>query len=712
MSNVLTPAARGEAHSGAVARRRTVVGVLSACCGLILGLGFVGSAHADSAQGGPDASRGYELVSPPDKQGSSVDSKLTVQSAPDGDAVAYASTGAFPGATTNMLAAYYMGRRTGGNWTVDPIDAPQDNFGELLWHPSFFLSSDLRSTVQYSPFALAPGAIPQGGNLYKRDNLTGARSVLLASPDQPTIAHLAIIGDTALPAATDDLSHYLFASEGELVPGVNPNVSNWYEAVDGTVRLVNRLPDGSISPNGAKLETNIRGTHVISADGRRIFFNAGYNGGGPLYMRVDGQTTVPLSVSQRTGEEGTVADAAFLGASKDGTIVYFGSNSWLTDADNGGVYRLNVETNDLTLVAKDPFLSNSVRLSEDGSTFFFASWSDLTGGGEEWAGNIYMARDGELSLIGVGTADDAITGAQQASLSANGRYLAFVSAGSPGGFDNGGLTSVIVWDAERKQLSCASCDPQGEPRPASLTQESKVISAYVPRAALDDGRVFFSTAAKLVPEDVNGKEDVYQWREGVNTLISTGRGNGNARFQEVTPDGSSVYFTTADRLVGVDTDDDVDLYVARVGGGLAAQNVPPVEVPCTGEACQGTPQGKAGSPPSMGSVDFSGPGDAPLPPDAAGKATVSASKKAVRGSSFSIAVKAPAAGAVKVAGSGLTPVTKRLVKAGTVKVTVKLTKRARAQLKKRRVLKVKARVSYTQAGQPASTTTVSVTLKA
>jgi hypothetical protein len=82
----------------------------------------------------------------------------------------------------------------------------------------------------------------------------------------------------------------------------------------------------------------------------------------------------------------------------------------------------------------------------------------------------------------------------------------------------------------------------------------------------DGTRVFFTTADKLVPGDVDGgKIDVYQRAGGKTTLISTknaasDNGAFSATFAGSTADGKHVFFTTAERLVPADTDNSVDLY--------------------------------------------------------------------------------------------------------------------------------------------------------
>jgi hypothetical protein len=94
---------------------------------------------------------------------------------------------------------------------------------------------------------------------------------------------------------------------------------------------------------------------------------------------------------------------------------------------------------------------------------------------------------------------------------------------------------------------------------------------------------------------------VYEWeREGAGScertapsfsasdggclyLISTGQSDSPSYFGDASADGSNVFFFTRQSLVAQDQDLNVDVYVARVDGGIAAQNPPPPPVACTGE---------------------------------------------------------------------------------------------------------------------------------
>jgi hypothetical protein len=139
-----------------------------------------------------------------------------------------------------------------------------------------------------------------------------------------------------------------------------------------------------------------------------------------------------------------------------------------------------------------------------------------------------------------------------------------------------------------------------------------------PRYLTDSGRLYFDTRDQLTTQDTNGQvEDVYQYEPGgVGTcvsvggcvsLITSGRGSYDSNFVVADPSGTNVFFSTRQRLVPRDQDDLIDLYDARVGGGLAADYaVPPTE--CLGEGCQPLPPPPPFEP-SSGSTTFEGPGN-------------------------------------------------------------------------------------------------------
>ena len=66
-------------------------------------------------------------------------------------------------------------------------------------------------------------------------------------------------------------------------------------------------------------------------------------------------------------------------------------------------------------------------------------------------------------------------------------------------------------------------------------------------------------------------------------LISSGTDSQGAVFLDASPDGRNAFFVTTQQLVGWDTDNNADIYDARIDGGLPD----PVPVPtgCQGESC-------------------------------------------------------------------------------------------------------------------------------
>lgn len=89
------------------------------------------------------------------------------------------------------------------------------------------------------------------------------------------------------------------------------------------------------------------------------------------------------------------------------------------------------------------------------------------------------------------------------------------------------------------------------------------------RVSSDDGRhVFFASMDQLVSEDANTTQDVYEWENGVVSLISGGTDGTRSKLVGTSRSGNDVFFITRDRLVGWDTDNLADVYDARIGGGF------------------------------------------------------------------------------------------------------------------------------------------------
>ena len=205
----------------------------------------------------------------------------------------------------------------------------------------------------------------------------------------------------------------------------------------------------------------------------------------------------------------------------------------------------------------------------------------------------------------------------QAYVTPDGKHLAFMSVKPMTGYDNEDQATgeadheVFAYEAESGALVCASCDPSGA-RPlgsaflgAKLTE--RVSSPFhQPRSLSDDGsRVFFSSSDPLAPGLPGGSTKVFEYENGGARLISGMQGAGEGLFLDASASGNDVFFTTREQLAPTDNDELVDVYDARVDGGLSA---PSVLAPCQGGACQGLPD----SPPSFPtplSASFTGSGN-------------------------------------------------------------------------------------------------------
>jgi hypothetical protein len=261
-----------------------------------------------------------------------------------------------------------------------------------------------------------------------------------------------------------------------------------------------------------------------------------------------------------------------------------------------------------------------------------------------------------------------LPGTQTGEVSPDGRYLAFMSERSLTGYDNRDASSgesdeeVYRFHYEPGapaggSLVCASCDPTGA-RPAGWRLQrglsdvafggapwtgrwvaatilgkteaaqsagsTSLAAFYESRYMLDNGRLFFDSHDALVPQDINGVNDVYEYESGATggcsaasggcvALLSGGTGPEESAFVDASSSGDDVFFVTADKLAPQDVGDEYDMYDAHV---CSAEVPCPASLaqspPCTNEASCRPPQvlqpGVFGP---SGSATFSGPGNQP-----------------------------------------------------------------------------------------------------
>ncbi len=303
---------------------------------------------------------------------------------------------------------------------------------------------------------------------------------------------------------------------------------------------------------------------------------------------------------------------------------------------------------------------------------------------------------------------------ERADVTPDGRFLVFSTAGQLTGDDQNQAADVYEYDAQTGGLwrvsvghdgqdqngNAGSGDALADPGQSGFAHEIHVVSA--------DGQTIVFTSARALQSNVNnGHIDAYEWRQGEVTLVS-GDGSANpVQNASLDPSGQDIVFTTDQGLLPQDTDGLADVYDARVGGGFPAPTAAPG--PCSGDACQGAPSGVPAAPVAA-SVSFSGPGSAATP--GPGPAQPKVLTRTVRGARFVVGVTVPGQGQITITGAGIKTVRVSVSRAGTYRLAVRLTAKARSALRHKHRLRLKLRIAYAPANGAPASITASITDKA
>ena len=400
--------------------------------------------------------------------------------------------------------------------------------------------------------------------------------------------HLLFAANDALTGASEGRP----AAEGGPSPGFAEE-NNLYELVNGQLRLVNVLPNGTTHANaafggveefGASHEKRIILQHAISADGSRIFWTD--LSSGHIYMREDGVRTVEISPQGR-----------YQTATSNGSVVFY---------TNGDLYAYDVEGGQTVDITPGVSVERVLGASENGEYIY------------------YLNTEKELSVWHNGVSKQITTvpmtslegGKIAVEVTPDGHSIVFMQEEKmnyPHVEDR--VNRVEVYDADTETVHCASCTSLGR---LGYLQESNYENVYQPRWISTDGsRVFFVSLEGLVPQDTNEEQDVYEWvRPGTGNcaesngcvyLLSGGTSIGQSSFLDASESGGDVFIVTRANLDGSDEDGAFDAYDVRLG----AQQQPMAPL-CTGTGCQGIPS----APPifaTPSSVTFEGVGNFAAP---------------------------------------------------------------------------------------------------
>jgi Tol biopolymer transport system component len=330
----------------------------------------------------PD-SRGWELVSPPDKHGVRVEAAwaeggAVIQAAADGTAITYAaasSIGAEASGNRSIDNSQLLSTRGEAglrSWSTRDVSTPhQAPVGVIVGKPSEYMlfSTDL-SVGAVEPFGatpLSPSATEKTPYLLEPDH--SWLPLVTAANVPPGIefggnlpkGKTQVEENVEFMTATPDLSHVLLESSqtltSEFAPGFDPHYSgkrNVYEWSAGALQLASWIPTGAASACGGTGPTCVPASehgqtstvgsgrvhkglrHIVSSDGSRVVFSSEMGGVSYLYLRdLPRGETVALEVPQ-AGAIGVSGRAVYQDASVDDSRVFFTDGSRLTVNSTAG----------------------------------------------------------------------------------------------------------------------------------------------------------------------------------------------------------------------------------------------------------------------------------------------------------------------------------------------------------------------------------------
>lgn len=579
--------------------------------------------------------------------------RFPVEATPDGEAIAYQAQ---PFSLNDGPVEYneYVSRRSASGWQTDGLGPPLIGNASGILFEVFGLDANLSRAATYATNGLLAQEAPDGyRNLFQQvvGNPLALEPLLREAPPKRSNSGTNVF-QMRFAGASTDLTRVFFEANDALTAGspVAPAAKsgaasefNLYEWRDGNLRLVNVQPGNAATNPGASFgsgfqladESNPSAdfTHAISSDGSHVFWSSK---AGQVYVRV----------SNGESEDGETREAPdhvgkFVSASADG------SQAILSD---GKIY--NVETGAITdITGGHGGFEGVAGQSEDLSTVYFVDTAILNTSpnaagavAESGKPNLYVWRNGAVVFVAtLRSGDNGALGVWHASASQryaeaspDGRWFAFNSTAPLTGANTIGACTfdpslqkyvgsvpceeVYLYDSATESLICPSCNPSGaHPLGGSFVRTLKGAQGYLkqPRYLTDQGRLYFDSRDSLAAADTNnGVEDVYQYEPagvgncgsegGCVSLLSTGRSSFDSNFLAADAMGNNVFFTTRDRLVPADQDSLIDLYDARVDGGIAADQA--AQRPeCSGEGCQSS---QASTPtelsPSSSAVEGSG----------------------------------------------------------------------------------------------------------
>jgi PKD repeat protein len=374
-----------------------------------------------------------------------------------------------------------------------------------------------------------------------------------------------------------------------------------FDSQTGSTTLVSHTPASSTTASNG-----FSSAQRLSADGNFVVYTStstnilpnqatiDLNGTSDVFLYDRANDTTYLVSVSTTGTTGSGAsDQPTLSA--DGRYVVFRSSSTnlvsgVTDTNgNTDVFLYDRLTGSRTLISHNGSSSTAVALgqsqtpviSADGNYVAFVSYANNLVPGESDTNLstdafLYARGTGEIALVSHVAGDPLTAGesfADQVSISADGRYVAYVSASTDvvaGQLDNNFDSDVFVYDSQTGESRLVSHFYGDATTAADAFSSTPTISL--------DGRyvAYVSVADDLVSgqDDANGNYDVflYDSQTGLNVLLSHVGGDDlvsssmGASQAQISGDGSVVIFASSSPdLVSGDDNSATDMFAGSAG---------------------------------------------------------------------------------------------------------------------------------------------------
>lgn len=417
---------------------------------------------------------------------------------------------------------------------------------------------------------------PDGTPIPAEDSHRSAGYLLGVSPDGARVYFL-----TAASLAPED---------GDA--GLGEGSYDGYVLSGGAYSLFSTGPLDGPGPN----PNATSGSHAVwaSDDGRYVYFETGqalvpedWDRISDVYQRANGVTRLVSTGPDETKPSAEwpdpmVPQPRFLGASPDGATAYFSTSAHLTPEDSGKSPAEGSKLSNDVFAWRDGVLKRLTRTppwepgapfesfdpysfvgaAEEGSAYFIAS-SAQTPDDTNPGPDIYRASfDGALERVALpGLPAGTFIGLE--SVSRYGTRFFLRSSGALVPEDQDDELDIYTWSAATGFRLVT---------PRAQVANGKEEENTLCEVTADGERAYFRTWGRLSPQDTDGLPDIYEWRDGTITLVSTATSEGRqsgAFCAGASPNGRYIAFSTFEELVPGDGDGEIDIYVVDMGAPAA-----------------------------------------------------------------------------------------------------------------------------------------------